>query len=40
MNNNKKYLLDLLKQSENNMINISKLIEEEIKLKKEKVKNL
>ena len=40
MNNNKKYLLNLLKQSENNITNMSKLIEEEIKLKKEKVKTL
>lgn len=40
INKNKKYLLNLLKQSENNIKEMSKLIEEKIKSKKEEVKRL
>ena len=40
MNNNKKYLLNLLKQSENNIKNMKILIEGEIKSKKEILKTL
>ena len=40
MNNNKKYLLNLLKQSENNIKNMKVLIEGEIKSKKEILKTL